>query len=270
MARLEGKVAVVSGAARGQGREEALALAREGASIVAFDICEPLRSPRHPAATEADLEETARLVEAEGRACIAVKADARDLAALEALADRAVAEFGRVDVLIVNHGIWAVAESSLTLPVEDWQESIDILLTGAWKVTRAFLPKIVAGGEGGSVVLTSSLMGLKAHPSSIAYTAAKHGILGLMRNLAWEFGEQAIRVNAVVPGSIDTPMSMQGDSIEVSSQWHPRFYGTDRALLPQGLIPPEAVARAVVFLATDDSEYITGVALPVDAGFLTF
>ncbi|MBS1894920.1 MAG: mycofactocin-coupled SDR family oxidoreductase [Actinobacteria bacterium] len=270
MARLDGKVAVISGAARGQGRAEAVALAREGASIVAFDICEPLRSPRHPAATEEDLQETARLVEQEGQACIAVKADARDLPALENLADRAVTELGSVDVLVVNHGIWAVAESSLTLSEEDWQESIDILLTGAWKVTRAFIPKIIDGGRGGAVVLTSSLMGFKAHPSSIAYTAAKHGIIGLMRTLAWEFGEQAIRVNAIVPGTIDTPLSMEGDSIEVSSRWHPRFYGTDRTLLPDGLIPTEQVARAVVYLTSDDSAYVTGAALPVDAGFLNF
>ncbi|MGH2937595.1 MAG: mycofactocin-coupled SDR family oxidoreductase [Solirubrobacterales bacterium] len=270
MTRLAGKVAVISGAARGQGREAAVALAREGASIVAFDICESLLSPRHPGATEADLRETGRLVEAEGQACLTAKADARDLAALEELAARAVAEFGRVDVLVVNHGIWAVAESSLTLPEEDWQESVDILLTGAWKVARAFIPKIVDGGQGGSVVFTASIMGFKPHPSSIAYTVSKHGVLGLMRTLAWEFGDRSIRVNAVLPGSVDTPMAMEGDSVEISSGWHPRFYGTDRALLPDGLVPPEQVARAVVFLASEDSEYVTGVALPVDAGFLNF
>jgi (+)-trans-carveol dehydrogenase len=268
--RLAGKVAVISGAARGQGRAHAVALAREGASIVAFDVCKAMRSPLHPSADEADLEETAHLVHQEGGRCITASQDARDLAGLTALADRAMRELGRVDVLVVNHGIWAVNESAITLEEEEWQESIDILLTGAWKVAKAFLPKVLDAKRGGSVIFNASILAGHAHPSSTAYTAAKHGVLGLMRTLAWQLGPESVRVNALMPGAISTPMSTQGESITLSSQWHPRFYATDRSLLPVEWIPPESVAKAVVFLACDDSEHITGITLPVDAGWTTF
>jgi (+)-trans-carveol dehydrogenase len=270
MGRLDGTVAVVSGAARGQGRADAVALAREGASIVAFDIAAPLRSPLHPPATPADLEETARLVEAQHARCLTEVLDARDLAGLHALADRVHAEFGRVDTVVVNHGIWTVAEHSWTLSENDWQETVDVVLTGAWKVTRAFVPKIIDGGQGGSVILISSTMGEKAHPSSIAYTASKHGTLGLTRVLAWELGEHSVRVNAIMPGATGTPLATEGESIERSSKWHPRFYATDRNLLPVDWIPPESIARSVVFLASEDARHITGAVLPVDAGWSAF
>lgn len=270
MGRLEGKVAVVSGAARGQGRAHAVALAREGADVVVFDVCAPLRSPMHPGATLGDLAETVRLVEVSGGRCLSARVDARDLPALTALADRTMAELGRVDVLVVNHGIWAIAPNSWELSEEDWAEGIDVLLTGAWKVTRAFVPKILAGGRGGSIVLTSSAMGLKPQPAAVAYTAAKHGVLGLMKTLAWELGAHSVRVNAVCPGSVDTPMTQEGGTVERSAELYPRFFTNDRALLPVGWMPPEAISRSVVFLASDDAEHITGVALPVDAGWTTF
>jgi (+)-trans-carveol dehydrogenase len=269
-ARLHGTVAVVSGAARGQGRADAVALAREGASIVAFDIAAPLRFPMHPAATPADLEETARLVEAEKVPCMIEVLDARDLGGLLTLADRAHAEFGRIETVVVNHGIWTVAEHSWTLSEEHWQETLDVVLTGAWKVTRAFVPKIIEGGRGGAVILISSTMGEKAHPSSIAYTASKHGVLGLTRVLAWELGEHSIRVNTIMPGATGTPLAMEGESIERSAQWHPRFYATDRNLLPVDWIPPQSIANSVVFLASPDARHITGAVLPVDAGWSAF
>ena len=269
MGRLKGKVAVVTGAARGQGRAHAVALAQEGATIVALDILESLRTPLHEGATEDDMAETVRLVEKEDQRVLARKVDARDLTALKQCADDAMTEFGRIDILAVNHGIWAISENSWETKEDDWQESIDVLLTGAWKATTAFIPKIIEGGEGGSIILTSSAMGIKAQPSSVAYTVAKHGVLGLMRTLAWEAGSHNIRVNAILPGMIDTKM-LQGGTIEQSSQWQPRFFTLDRSLLPDGLIPPDSVSRAVVFLASDDSAFITGAALPVDAGWTTF
>jgi (+)-trans-carveol dehydrogenase len=268
--RLAGKVAVVSGAARGQGRAHAVALAREGATIVAFDICEPLRTPMHPGATAEELEETARLVEAEDQRCLSAKVDARDLAGLQELADQAVGEFGGIDVLAVNHGIWAISENSWTLEEADWQESIDVLLTGAWKVTKAFIPKIIKGGRGGSVILTASVMGQHPQPSSVAYTCAKHGVLGLMRTLSWELGDYMIRVNAVLPGSVASRMTQEGGTVEKSAGWQPRFFGTDRALLPYGWMPPEVISKAVVFLASEEAVAITGVAMPVDAGWSNF
>lgn len=269
MGRLDGKVAVVTGAARGQGRAHAVALAQEGATIVAADILEPLRTPRHTAATEADLAETVELVEKEDQRILARKVDVRDLAALESLADEAMTEFGRVDVLAVNHGIWAITPNTWETDEADWQESIDVLLTGAWKATKAFIPKMIEGGRGGSVVLTSSAMGIKAQPSSVAYTAGKHGLLGLMRTIAWEAGQFGIRANAILPGMVDTQM-LQGGTIEQSAEWQPRFFTLDRSLLPNGMIPPDGISRAVVFLASNQSEFITGVALPVDAGWTTF
>lgn len=265
--RLRGKVAVISGAARGQGRAHAVALAREGADIVAFDICEALRFPLHPGATVEDLAETKSLVEAEGRRCLSAKLDARDLGGLEDLAERAMDELGRVDVLVVNHGLWTLAPNSWELSEESWQESIDVLLTGAWKTCKAFIPTIISGDRGGSVILTSSVNGVQPQPSAIAYTASKHGVVGMMKVLAHEAGEFGIRVNAVLPGGIATPMLLEGGSIEKAIEYRPSFISNNRNLLPVEWQPPESVANAVVFLASEESAYITGVSLPVDSGW---
>lgn len=270
MGKLAGKVAVISGAARGQGRAHAVAMAREGATIVAFDICQPLKSPLHPGATQAQLEETADLVRNEGQECLSATVDARNLADLHALAEQVKATYGRVDVLVVNHGIWAIAESTLALDEDSWQESVDINLTGAWKVAKAFIPLIIAGDRGGSVILTASVNGLMPQPSAPAYTATKHGVIGLMKTLAWELGQHMIRVNAICPGAVATPMTQEGGTVEKSLEYQPRFFSTDRAMLPTGWMPPEVVSKTVVFLATEDSENITGVALPVDAGWSSF
>lgn len=271
MGRLAGRVAVVSGAARGQGRSHAVALAREGADVVAFDVCEPLIHPSYPGATWEDLEQTRRLVEAEGRSCLTAKVDARDLAGLRRLAEEARDRFEHIDVLVINHGIWVVAPNSWDLEESSWQESIDVLLTGAWKVAAAFIPTILETGGGGSIVITCSAMGSSAQPGSVAYTSAKHGVLGLMRTLAWELGPHRVRVNAVSPGSVATTMTQAGDTVERSTQHHPRFFATDRSLLPDvGWMPPEAVSKAVVYLASPDSENVTGVDLKVDAGWSTF
>ncbi|OBF37418.1 short-chain dehydrogenase [Mycolicibacterium peregrinum] len=270
MGRLSGKVAVISGAARGQGRAHAITMAREGAAVVAFDICEPLTSPMHPASTWKDLEETRALVEELGGQCLISKTDARDLAGLKQLAADAVDRFGRVDVLIVNHGIWAIAPNSWSVDEEDWQESVDVLLTGAWKVTKAFIPAILDGGRGGSIILTSSAMGQKPQPGSVAYTVAKHGVLGLMRTLSWELGAESVRVNALMPGTIATPMTQEGGTVEQSVEYFPRFFTTDRSLLPASWLSPQAIADAALFLASDDSAFISGVAIPVDAGWSNF
>jgi NAD(P)-dependent dehydrogenase (short-subunit alcohol dehydrogenase family) len=252
-------------------------LSGEGADIVAFDLCESLESPLHPGATEEDLEETQRLVEANGQRCIAVRQDARDLPGLQQLAARTMDEFGRIDTLLVNHGIWAVSANSWELDEASWHESIDVLLTGAWKVTAAFIPKIIESGRGGSIVLTSSVAGLNGQPGSVAYTAAKHGVLGLMRTLAWELGSESIRVNAVLPGAVETAMIREGGTLERSVQDWPRFFSLDRSLLPVkpgdgggGVLMPDVVSKTMLFLVSDESAYLTGVALPVDGGWLNF
>ncbi|MCK8671589.1 mycofactocin-coupled SDR family oxidoreductase [Rhodococcus sp. HM1] len=270
MSKLEGKVAVISGAARGQGRAHAVAMAREGATVVAFDICEPLKTPLHPGATAEQLDETAELVRNEGQECLSAKVDARDLTELEALAERVMSTYGRIDILVINHGIWTIGESTWALDEASWQESIDVNLTGAWKVAKAFVPRIIEGQQGGSVILTASVNGLKAQPCAPAYTAAKHGVVGLMKTLAWELGEHSIRVNAICPGAIATDMTQKGGTVEKSLEYTPRFFSTDRSLLPAGWVPPETVAKTAVFLASDDSEHITGVALPVDAGWTNY
>jgi NAD(P)-dependent dehydrogenase (short-subunit alcohol dehydrogenase family) len=244
-------------------------MAAEGAAIVGFDACERFESTYHPGATVEDLQETARQVEALGAECLTAKVDARDLPAVQALAADVSQRFGRVDTLIVNHGIWTVAENSWTLEESSWQESIDVLLTGAWKVSKAFVPEMLKAANGGSVILTSSVFGLAAQPSGLAYTVAKHGILGLMKTLAWELAEDRIRVNALLPGAIDTPIQ-EGGAKEKAAEWWPRFFTTSRSLLPIFRIEPEAVAKAAVFLASDDAAGITGVSLPIDAGWLAF
>jgi (+)-trans-carveol dehydrogenase len=270
MGRLDGKVAVVSGGARGQGRSHAQTLAREGADVVVFDLCGGLSSSLAPPATVEDLELTADLVRREGRRCLSAQVDARDLIGLEALAQTAAAEFGRLDMLAVNHGIWTVAVNSWELEESAWQESIDVLLTGAWKVCKAFIPKLIDTGAGGAIVLTASSNGIAPQPSAAAYSAAKAGVLNLMRVLAWELGEFGIRVNAVCPGGVDTLMVTGGGMIERATAMQPRYHGTNRNLLPVGLLPAQSISDAVLWLMSDESRHVTGVQVPVDAGWGIF
>ncbi|HEY1511208.1 MAG TPA: mycofactocin-coupled SDR family oxidoreductase [Solirubrobacteraceae bacterium] len=267
MGRLDGKVAVISGAARGQGRSHAVTLAREGASIVAFDICEKLTHPLTPGATEEQLAETLSLVEEQDQRCMTQKADARDLAAMNELAERAISEFGHIDILVVNHGLWTVAENSWVLEEDVWQENIDVMLTGAWKVCKAFIPKIIDGGGGGSVVLTSSANGVTPQPGAIAYCAAKAGVIMMMRVLAKELGPHNIRVNTVNPGGIATPMLLEGGTVERALELHPEYIGNNRMSLPAEWLEPEAISNAVLFLASDEGAFVTGTSLAVDAGW---
>jgi SDR family mycofactocin-dependent oxidoreductase len=270
MGRLDGKVAVISGAARGQGRSHAVTLAREGADIVAFDLCGALETVQTPPATAEDLAETARLVEKQDRRCLVAKVDARDLDALVEFAAKARAEFDHLDLLSVNHGMWSVAASSWELDERAWQESIDVLLTGAWKVCKAFIPHVLAGGRGGSIVLTASSNGFTPQPSAVAYCAAKAGVLNMMRVLAWELGEYDIRVNALCPGGVDTPMVTGGGTLESALALRPRYHEYNRNLLPVELLPPQSVSNALLWLFSDESRHVTGVQLPVDAGWTTF
>jgi len=267
MGRLDGKVVVISGAARGQGRAHAVTLAREGASIVAFDICERLQHPLTPGATEQQLNETMRLVEEQDRRCLIQKADARDLTAMTALADRTIDEFGHVDALVVNHGMWTVDKNSWALEEDTWNENIDVLLTGAWKVCKAFIPRIIDGGKGGSIVLTSSSNGVTPQPGAIAYCAAKAGVIMMMKVLAKELGPDAIRVNTVNPGGVATPMLLEGGTVERALELHPEYIGRNRMALPEEWLPPESIADAVLWLVSDEARYVTGTSVTVDAGW---
>jgi SDR family mycofactocin-dependent oxidoreductase len=270
--RVAGKVAFVTGAARSQGRSHAIRLAQEGADIIAVDLAGPVSSiSAYPPATEADLAETVKEVEALDRRIVARKADVRDPAALEAALDDGIAQLGRLDIVVANAGIY---QGSPALEVDDasWQETIDVNLTGVWNTVRAALPRLIAGG-GGSIVIISSLAGLKGAAHMVHYTAAKHGLVGLARSVANEFGQHNIRVNTVHPGTVNTIMSQNDSLFQRMAPDHPSpTQKTVRPVfqsfnaLPVPWLDPVDISNAVLFLASDEARYITGATLPVDAG----
>jgi (+)-trans-carveol dehydrogenase len=272
--RVDGKVAFITGAARNQGRSHALRLAAEGADIIAVDICEPVKSiEMYPPATEEDLAETVRLVEELDRRVLATKADVRDSAALRAAVDAGVAEFGRLDIVCANAGVFEI-QPALEVTDEGWAEMIDINLTGVWNTCRAALPHLIEGGRGGSIVITSSTAGLKGTPNTVHYTAAKHGVVGIMRTLANEFAQHSIRVNSVHPTGVDTVMIQNEKTWGLFDPANPHptretaepvFASTNA--LPVPWVEPIDISNAILFLASDEARYITGVTLPVDAGY---
>jgi (+)-trans-carveol dehydrogenase len=272
--KAEGKVAFITGAGRGQGRSHAVRLAQEGADIIAIDICHDVDNAL-PMATPEDLAETVKLVEAQDRRIVAVQADVRDLDAVKAAVDAGVAELGRLDIVVANAGIASLGGPVESMDPDNWTHTIDINLTGLWHTARAAIPHLVAGGRGGSIVLTSSVGGVKALPGMSHYVSAKHGVIGLMRSLAVELGPQSIRVNSVLPTNVNTPMFMNEGTFKLfrPDVEHP---GPDDMLvaarmmhvLPIGWVEAEDISNAIVFLTSDDARYITGVALPVDGGTL--
>jgi SDR family mycofactocin-dependent oxidoreductase len=271
--RVEGKVAFITGAARSQGRSHALRLAQEGADVIAVDICAPVDSiSMYPPATEEDLAETVRQVEALDRRIVATKADVRDPAALRAAVDDGVAQLGRLDIVLANAGVFELAPA-LELTDDAWQEMIDINLTGVWNTCRVALPHLVDSG-GGSIVITSSTAGLKGTPNTIHYTAAKHGVIGIMRTLANEFGKQSIRVNTVHPTGVDTVMIQNEKTWGLFTPDDPnptreKFTELFETLhpLPVPYFDAVDISNAILFLVSDEARYITGVTLPVDAGY---
>ena len=274
MGLVEGKVALVSGAARGQGRSHAVRLAGEGADVIAVDICaDPLETLAYSLSTEADLDETVRQIEATGRRAVKAVADVRSLAEMERAVQAGLAEFGQIDIVCANAGIgtWAVVWE---MTAQQWAEMIDINLTGVFNTVRAALPSMVQRGEGGSLVLTSSTAGLRAYPNTAHYTAAKHGVIGLMKVLTQEVGPHRIRVNAVCPTTVRTPLVINDATFElfapdVETPGEDDVRGAFEGLniLPGvAWIEPEDVSDAVLFLCSDAAKFITGVALPIDAG----
>ncbi|MBX6387545.1 MAG: mycofactocin-coupled SDR family oxidoreductase [Frankia sp.] len=272
--RVAGKVALITGAARGQGRAHAVRLAEEGADIIAIDACAPMATVPYPLADEAELAETAALVEAAGRRVVARRADVRDLDSLTAAVDEGVAALGRLDVVCANAGVNTPAPM-VEMTEEVWQEIVDIDLTGVWRTCRAAIPHLIAGGRGGAIILTSSAAGLKAYANIAHYTAAKHGVVGLMKTLAQELAPHRIRVNTVNPTQVDTPMIMNEPMYrlfcpDIENPTREDFAPVSQAMnaLPIPWVEPVDVSNAVLFLASDEARYITGVALPVDAGVL--
>ena len=272
--RVQGKVAFITGAARGQGRSHAIRLAEEGADIIAVDIAGPVLSvSAYPPATEADLAETVSQVEALDRRIVARRADVRDSAALSEAVSDGVAQLGRLDIVVANAGIYQPVP---TLDLDDvaWQETIGINLTGVWNTVKAALPHLIAGG-GGSVILTSSVLGLRGAANSVHYSTAKHGVVGIMRSVASEFAGHRIRVNSVHPTLVDTLMVQNEQTWRMFDPANPHPSRESAApvfqmvnALPVPWVEPADISNAVLFLASDEARYITGVTLPVDAGAL--
>jgi SDR family mycofactocin-dependent oxidoreductase len=275
MARLEGKVAFVTGAARGQGRSHAVRLAEEGADIVAVDIASQIDTVPFPMGTPDDLAETVEEVEALDRRIVATEADVRDYDALKAALDDGVARLGRLDIVVANAGIVSFGTVE-ELPEQTWRDMIDVNLTGAWHTVKAAIPHLRAAG-GGSIVITSSGAGLKGQANTGHYVAAKHGVVGLMRTLANELAPDMVRVNSVNPGSVDTDVIQNQatyhlfmpdhDAGEITRDEVAPAFQTLNAL-PIPWMEPIDISNAVLFLASDEARYITGVTLPVDAGVL--
>lgn len=265
MGRVEGKVAFITGAARGQGRSHAIRLAEEGADIIAIDLCGPVPNLGYPPATPEDLAETVKQVEALGRGIVSAEVDVRDADALRQAVDDGVARFGRLDVVVANAGICIPRAWDQVTP-EIWRDTIDINLTGAWNTVTATAPRLVEAG-GGSVILTSSAAGLKGLPFLTPYVASKHGVTGLARAFAHELAQHHIRVNSVHPTGVDTPMGTMGaDGMGDMIANNPRIGGMLTNSLPVEVTSATDISNAVLFLASDESRYVTALAMTVDAG----
>jgi (+)-trans-carveol dehydrogenase len=271
-ARYEGKVVFISGAARGQGRSHAIRLAEEGADIIAIDLCRDLETVPYALGTADELQETVAAVEALDRRIIAVQADARDFDAVKAAVDRGVAEFGRLDVAIANHGILSFG-GFMDITEESWREMLDVNLLGPWNVARAAAPHMIAGGRGGVILMTSSAAGLQGYQGISHYVAAKHGLVGLMRSMALELGQYGIRVNTIHPINCNTPMIMNEPTFrifrpELENPTLADFAEASQAgnVLPIPFSEPSDITNGVAFLASDEARAITGVTFRIDLG----
>jgi SDR family mycofactocin-dependent oxidoreductase len=274
MGKLTGKVAFITGAARGQGRSHAVTLAEEGAAIIAVDICKQIDTVPYSMATPEDLKETERLVEAVGGRILAFEADVRDYDSLKAAVDAGVAEFGRLDIVVANAGTVNGFGVAWELEEQQFRDQWETCAAGAWRTIKATVPVMVAQGQGGAVVLTSSVSGLVAEVNIAHYVMAKHAVEGLMHNLSAELAPHMIRVNTVCPTSVNTPMVdnpafsglFAGKESATYEEAFPAMQGLNA--LPIPYVEPVDVSKAVLFLASDDGRFVTGISLPVDGGAL--
>ena len=273
--RVAGKVAFITGAARGQGRSHAIRLAQEGADIIAVDLCGQVDSVPYAMATPADLAETVKEVEALDRRIVATQADVRDYGALKAALDDGVAQLGHLDIVSANAGIFSFGRLE-ELSETAWRDMLDVNLTGVWHAAKAAIPHLRAA-RGGSIILTSSGLGLEGMPNVGHYVSAKHGLVGLMRTLALELAPDLIRVNSVHPTTVNTDMIQNAAAYELFAPDLPEDERTSQVIterlltinaLPIPWIEPVDVSNAVLWLASDEARYVTGVPLPVDAGEL--
>ncbi|OBC04523.1 3-ketoacyl-ACP reductase [Mycobacterium sp. 852013-50091_SCH5140682] len=272
--RVEGKIAFITGAARGQGRSHAVRLAQEGADIIAVDVCRPVSSNSViPASTPDDLAHTAELVKGLNRRIVTAEVDVRDFDALNAAVAGGVEQLGGLDIIVANAGIGNGGETLDKTSEQDWDDMIGVNLSGVWKTVKAGVPHLLSQGRGGSIILTSSVGGLKAYPNTGHYIAAKHGVVGLMRTFAIELGQHSIRVNSVHPTNVNTPMFMNDGTMKLFRPDLENPGPDDMAVvaklmhvLPVGWVEPVDISNAVLFLASDESRYVTGLPVTVDAG----
>ncbi|MCW2495272.1 mycofactocin-coupled SDR family oxidoreductase [Jatrophihabitans sp.] len=273
MGLLEGKVALITGAARGQGRAQAVTCAREGADVVLLDVGSQTATIHYPMATPADLAETVRLVEEFDRGAIAIQADVRDQAQLDSAVASAIARFGRIDILIANAGVMSQADF-WTMTEEQWDDVVGTNLTGVWKSAKAVAPHMIERGSG-SIVIISSVNGIEPGRDYAHYVAAKHGVIGLMKNIARELAPYGVRCNSVAPGAIETPMNQHQAAWDMvaghpgGTQDEAIHYGYHYgALRGTTFLAPSTVADATLFLNSDLATAITGIVIPVEAGHL--
>jgi SDR family mycofactocin-dependent oxidoreductase len=271
--RVEGKVALVTGAARSQGRSHAVRLAQEGADIIGLDLCSELDTVPYGLSTEEDLRQTVAEVEALDRRIVAIQADVRDFEALRTAVDNGVAQLGRLDIVSANAGISSIGRLE-ALDERTWQDVLDVDLTGVWHTAKASIPHLRLAG-GGSIIMTNSTAGLRGLRNIGHYAAAKHGLVGLMRSLALELGPDLIRVNSVHPGCVDTVMihndsfyALFAPDLEESARTREAVGQRTGSLnaLPVPWVEAIDISNALLWLASDESRYVTGVSLPVDAG----
>lgn len=272
MGRLDGKVAFITGVARGQGRSHAVRLAAEGANIIGIDICADIPANGYPMATREELDETIALVEAEGGKMLGTVADVRDFYQVKAAVDAGVEQFGRLDIVCANAGIAPVAFRELTIEeeLEQWKAATTVNLDGAYHTAWAAIPHLLAGRRGGVIIFTSSTAGLRGfgglQGGGLGYAASKHGLVGLMRTLANALASQSIRVNTVHPTAVRTMMAVNPAMVEFLENY-PDGAPHLQNPMPVELLEPEDISSTIAFLASDEAKYITGVTMPVDAGF---
>lgn len=273
MGTLDGKVAFVTGAARGQGRSHAIRLAEDGADLIIMDICHKVSTTDYKGATSDDLAETARHIEKLGRKVVAHEGDVRDLAGLCQTVADGVDQLGRLDIVVANAGIFSSAPVH-ELSEDQWNAMIDVNLSGVWKTIKATVPVLIEQGDGGSIILISSTGGTQGFPNFAHYVAAKHGVIGLTRSIANELGAHRIRCNAIQPTSVLTDM-IDHEAMyrlfrpDLESPTHEDFRDACQAgmnLLPIPWLEPRDISAAVAWLASDEARYVTGIALPIDAG----
>jgi SDR family mycofactocin-dependent oxidoreductase len=275
MTRMEGKVALITGAARGQGRSHALRLAEEGADIIALDVCRQIETVPYPMADSEDLITTVDFVKSRGRRVFAREVDVRDLAGMQSAVDAGVSELGRLDIVVANAGTLNDTAPLWELTEEQFQDQIDVNLTGVWKTIKASVPVLLRQNEGGAVILISSISGLAVELNVGHYAASKHGVNGLMRTLSGELAPHNIRVNSINPTNVNTIMinnprynRLFADGKEAATQDDALDALTAMHALPVPFLEPADVSNAVVYLASDDGRYITGTAHVIDAGAL--